>query len=612
MQILLSISVLLRFGHGAQYEVTEEACANDRLFISSAEECEAAANALGITWNSCCQNNDNLPYGCLKRSDNDVIWNGKADTPNQFPCTVAGNCDHGMRWAVCYKEQNILCDTESWNVIEGNFPPNNEPYPDWSVNEDDCSISTDQNSAMWFGSADRTTWNPAYDHESFEMSVIFSFTFCAELSFRKSPPAEASLWVIFCDVDDEIWFFGADHGAPTSQHVVPYTFIDNDPDRLYTLSIRAIGQLYSVYMDGDALFEDLNLVEPGDADFLSGSIGFHAHDTATVYSMTYNALESPPKSHWIAAGNPDHDDWNGVPNAECAVDSRTQATEASAFAPGDTDIGVSCCTEDGSDGVRKFGDNHNECHQAKTYDEAEAICAENGYRLCSLEEMLGLTTRWKGCWHGSRYNWVSTECTYATGHQVARGKASGSTWDDWDPDYYCQGDDNNQAAYNGWSGHGRDIGVGCCSNDGTMGDRPKCDAHPATYQDAVAVCSSENMRVCTLDEIMSEITAGTGCNYDGIYLWTKDECDVGTDMSASSHFYHFYGSDGEDSSFDDFIPMVLGAAAGIAVIAGIVALVVAMRKKKVTEETVTEMSDVVHVPDASAVSVDGDEAVATR
>jgi len=112
MQILL-ISVLVRFGHGAQYEVTEEACANDLLFISSAEECEAAANALGITWNSCCQNNDNLPYGCLKRSDNDVIWNGKADTPNQFPCTVAGNCDHGMRWAVCYEGDDSVFESEA-------------------------------------------------------------------------------------------------------------------------------------------------------------------------------------------------------------------------------------------------------------------------------------------------------------------------------------------------------------------------------------------------------------------------------------------------------------------------------------------------------------------
>jgi len=94
------------------YEVTEDACADD-LFISSAEDCEAAANALDIQWNSCCQNNDNLPYGCLKRSDNDVIWNGNANTPNRFPCTVAGNCDHGMRWAVCAKGDDSIFESEA-------------------------------------------------------------------------------------------------------------------------------------------------------------------------------------------------------------------------------------------------------------------------------------------------------------------------------------------------------------------------------------------------------------------------------------------------------------------------------------------------------------------
>lgn len=109
------------------------------------------------------------------------------------------------------------------------------------------------------------------------------------------------------------------------------------------------------------------------------------------------------------------------------------------------------------------------------------------------------------------------------------------------------------------------------------------------------------------------ITEGTGCWYDAAYQWVSDECDVETAAAAAASGSNKSGaSDGEDSSFDDFIPTVLGAAAGIAVIAAIVALVVAMRKKKVTEETVTEMSDVVHVPDASAVSVDGDEAVATR
>ena len=81
------------------YETTEEPCAEE-LFISTARECELAASVLGVSWNNCCQNNNNLPYGCLKRA-NDVIWNGNSNTPNKFPCTVPGNCDHGMRWAVC-------------------------------------------------------------------------------------------------------------------------------------------------------------------------------------------------------------------------------------------------------------------------------------------------------------------------------------------------------------------------------------------------------------------------------------------------------------------------------------------------------------------------------
>merc|ERR1712173_287026 len=143
--------------------------------------------------------------------------------------------------------------------------------------------------------------------------------------------------------------------------------------------------------------------------------------------------------------------------------------------------------------------------------------------------------------------------------------------------------------------------------------RPDCNAHPATYQEAVDLCAQNGYRLCTEHEMLfgksngKGITEGTGCWYDAAYQWVSDECDVETAAAAAASGSNKSGaSDGEDSSFDDFIPTVLGAAAGI------VALVVAMRKKKVTEETVTGMSDVVHVPDASAVSRDGDGAVATR
>jgi len=281
MQILL-ISVLVRFGHGAQYEVTEEACANDLLFISSAEECEAAANALGITWNSCCQNNDNLPYGCLKRSDNDVIWNGNADTPNQFPCTVDGNCDHGMRWAVCY---------------EGD----------------------------------------------------------------------------------------------------------------------------------DSVFES------------------EAHETCCV-------------DGWISGTDCQGGCWN------CA------------------------CSDGGS--------------------QCGCIHLDNVYQSDYLQES----------------------------HLVVQGRTS---WGGWGsaPDSYCQSDDDNQAAYDS-SKHSRDIGVGCCSMDGTTGYRPDCNAHAATYHEAEALCADNNMRLCTEQEMLygksngKGITEGTGCWYDAAYQWVSDECVYGTDAAG--------------------------------------------------------------------------------
>jgi len=111
--LLLPFSVLVHLGH-SRYAVTEEACA-DTLFISTAEECEAAANYLGRTWNDCCQNGVWLPYGCLIREGGSVIWNGNADTPWTFPCTVDGNCAHGMRWAVCragYEVTEDACEDD--------------------------------------------------------------------------------------------------------------------------------------------------------------------------------------------------------------------------------------------------------------------------------------------------------------------------------------------------------------------------------------------------------------------------------------------------------------------------------------------------------------------
>merc|ERR1719445_2947107 len=110
-------------------------------------------------------------------------------------------------------------------------------------------------------------------------------------------------------------------------------------------------------------------------------------------------------------------------------------------------------------------------------------------------------------------------------HEVVQGRRN-SAWGLL-PRYYCQSDDDNQAAYQApWLGY--DIAVRCCSGSGhsVEGHTPDCGAHPATYADAVRVCTVDNpYRLCTRQEILAQVTAGTGCAYNGAYIWVSDECD---------------------------------------------------------------------------------------
>ena len=69
------------------------------------------------------------------------------------------------------------------------------------------------------------------------------------------------------------------------------------------------------------------------------------------------------------------------------------------------DIAVSCCLEDGTDGERPDCDAY-----PKTYDEAVQICTDNGYRLCTKQELESGITVGEGCNFDYRYNWASDEC----------------------------------------------------------------------------------------------------------------------------------------------------------------------------------------------------------
>lgn len=48
----------------------------------------------------------------------------------------------------------------------------------------------------------------------------------------------------------------------------------------------------------------------------------------------------------------------------------------------------------------------------------------------------------------------------------------------------------------------------------------------ATYQEAVRICSTKGLRVCTLDELWSGRSCKTGCGLDRARVWTATPCDA--------------------------------------------------------------------------------------
>jgi len=184
-----------------------------------------------------------------------------------------------------------------------------------------------------------------------------------------------------------------------------------------------------------------------------------------------------------------------------------------------------------------------------------------------------------------------------TAHYVAQGRTSWPRWSSSDPDSYCQQDASNQALYSS-PHHGTNIGVGCCSEDGTTGYRPDCNAHPATYDDAVAVCSAAGYRLCTLDEMMSGITQFKGCMYDGIYQWVSDSCDISVNAAASKS--HSVASEGNSSLIDSSESSILMIAVMVCIgVIAISVLVVLMMKKHKERKEESKAVEAIHVPDVS-------------
>jgi len=175
----------------------------------------------------------------------------------------------------------------------------------------------------------------------------------------------------------------------------------------------------------------------------------------------------------------------------------------------------------------------------------------------------------------------STESVSA--HYIARGNPLNQQFEDPQVSFHCHDDENNQALYSSDS-HGFNIGVGCCNEDGSVGDRPDCSSHPATYQQAFDLCADNGLRLCTLQETISGVTQGKGCSYDAAYQWVSDSCSVPAIRSMNSAAMSVPALIAETSeskeSVADFTFVTLGAVVGVLVVTVILLIVVVIQRKR--------------------------------
>jgi len=126
--------------------------------------------------------------------------------------------------------------------------------------------------------------------------------------------------------------------------------------------------------------------------------------------------------------------------------------------------------------------------------------------------------------------------------------------------------------------------------------------------------SSNAADIGDLSTEMSSLTTDISEMQSSIDAIERVLFQLGFDPDAAS--MTGYGSNGESRSdagartFDDVVPMIVGAAAGAAVIAGVVALVVAMRRRSAVKVGGVTKNGAFHVPSASVVSVGGIEVTA--
>ena len=201
----------------------------------------------------------------------------------------------------------------------------------------------------------------------------------------------------------------------------------------------------------------------------------------------------------------------------------------------DTSWAVRCCSNTPRDGfIRKYpntcpsnvwGDSevNGQCHGSKTFEQARGLCSSIGARLCSREELVKDCTRNSGCGYDSRYAWSDTPVPESSSrsYYTVCGRSTSTR---------CSGgprlaDENELMA------------VRCCANTSRgagwikrSSSCPWADSEingsckkGRTFAQAQSSCIGVGARLCTVSELESDCTAGTGCQFDHERVWSSTE-----------------------------------------------------------------------------------------
>ena len=178
---------------------------------------------------------------------------------------------------------------------------------------------------------------------------------------------------------------------------------------------------------------------------------------------------------------------------------------------------VRCCSTDGTSCSTQS--NCKDSNDLVTYADAEAECATNGQRLCTKDELL-------------------TDICCGTGGQCDSAEVWTSTTPDQDTDTTAPTPEINYYVDDGCHSEGStpDDVVGffqseystafvrCCSYDGTScSTQSNCkDSNDlVTYADAELECATNGQRICTKDELLTDMCCGTGGQCDSAGVWTS-------------------------------------------------------------------------------------------